>query len=151
MFPRLSNCHHFASVLFVALLAAAFGMTACGGSSSSNTSQTPPPPITKNSMVQINIGDSPCDRVLAFATNITSMMLNNSNGTSAPIISSSTPFEIMRLADTMQPMNVLTIPQGTYTYRGFSEILIERRECVFQTKSRCSDLRSHDRRHCREG
>lgn len=90
-------------------------MTACGGGSSSNNSQTPPPPVTKNSTVQINIGDSPCDRVMAFATNITSMMLNNSDGTSALIISSSTPFEIMRLAGTMQPMNVLAIPQGTYT------------------------------------
>jgi hypothetical protein len=112
--PQFSNRHRFGSVLFVALLAAALGMTACGGSSSNN-SQVPPPPVAKNSTVQINIGDSPSDRVMAFATNITSMMLNNSDGTSASVISSSTPFEIMRLAGTMQPMNVLTIPQGTYT------------------------------------
>ncbi|HEV2396968.1 MAG TPA: DUF5666 domain-containing protein [Candidatus Sulfotelmatobacter sp.] len=115
MLPQFWSCHRSPSFLFVVLLAAALGMTACGSSSSSNNNQTPPPPVTKNSTVQINIGDSPCDRVVAFVTNITSMMLNNSDGTSASVISSSTPFEIMRLADTMQPMNVLTIPQGTYT------------------------------------
>ncbi len=114
MLPQFSNCHRPASALFVALLAASLVMNACGGSSSNN-SQTPPPPVTKNSTVQINIGDWPSDRVMAFATNITSMTLNNTDGTSSPIISSSTPFEIMRLAGTMQPMNVLTIPQGTYT------------------------------------
>ena len=35
-----------------------------------------------------------------------------------PLISSSTPVEMMRLAGTMQPVNVLTIPQGTYTGAG---------------------------------
>ena len=115
MLPQFSNCHRYASVLLIALLVAAFSMSACSGGSSSNNSQTPPPPATKNSTVQVNIGDSPCDRVMAFATNITSMMLNNSDGTTSSVISSSTPFEIMRLAGTMQPMNVLTVRQGTYT------------------------------------
>ena len=91
------------------------GLAGCGGSSSSNNQSSPPPPPAQNSTVQINIGDSPSDRVVAFATNITSMALNNSKGTTASIISSSTPVEMMRLAGTMQPVNVLTIPQGTYT------------------------------------
>jgi len=65
--------------------------------------------------VQVNVGDSPSDRVMAFATNITSMTLNNSNGTTTPVISGSTPMEMMHLAGTMQPINVLSIPQGTYT------------------------------------
>ncbi|HEV2467751.1 MAG TPA: hypothetical protein VGS78_01050 [Candidatus Sulfotelmatobacter sp.] len=114
MLPPLPNRHRPAPVLLIAFLASTLAMTACGGSSS-YIHQAPPPPVIKNSTVQINIGDAPCDRVIAFATDITSMMLNNSDGTSAPIISSSTPFEMMRLAATMQPMNVLAIPQGTYT------------------------------------
>jgi len=52
---------------------------------------------------------------MAFATNIMSMTLTNSNGTPTPVISGSTPMEMMHLAGTMQPINVLSIPQGTYT------------------------------------
>jgi hypothetical protein len=40
------------------------------------------------------------------------MALNNSKGTTASIISSSTPVEMMRLAGTMQPVNVLSIPRA---------------------------------------
>src|ERR1051326_6243403 len=115
MLPQFSKVNPLPSALLTAMLLAALGLTGCGGSSSSNSQSSPPPPPAQNSTVQINIGDAPSDRVVGFATNITSMALNNSKGTTASIISSSTPVEMMRLAGTMQPVNVLTIPQGTYT------------------------------------
>jgi hypothetical protein len=98
-----------ASIILLALVA-------CGSSNSANNqsnNQTPPAP--QFSTVQVNVGDSPSDRVIAFSTNISSMVLNNSNGSTTPVVSPSTPLEMMRLAGTMQPLNVLSIPQGTYT------------------------------------
>jgi len=81
-------------------------LAACGGGNSTNNqSNNQIPPAPQFSTVQVNVGDSPSDRVMAFATNITSMTLNNSNGTTT----------MMHLAGTMQPINVLSIPQGTYT------------------------------------
>lgn len=100
------------SVIMLALLA----LAACGGSTAmNNQQQTPPPPAPQSTPVQINVGDSPSDRVMAFATNITSMSLSNSNGSSTPVVSASIPVEMMRLMGTMQPLNVLSITQGTYT------------------------------------
>lgn len=107
--------NRFTSILFSFTLAALLWSTACGGGGSSNGSSNQSSPAAQNSTVQVNVGDSPSDRVIAFATNITSMALNNSSGTTAPVISSSMPIEMMRLAGTMQPVNVLSIPQGTYT------------------------------------
>ena len=66
-------------------------------------------------MVLVNLGDSPSDRVLAFAMNITAMTLTGSSGAAVPLIPSSTPTEVMRLAGTMQPLNLLGVPQGSYT------------------------------------
>ncbi len=105
------------SVLLLSISLATLWLTSCGGSNGLSSSQQPSQsnPATPNSTVQVNIGDSPSDRVMAFSANITSLMLNNSNGTTASLVSSSMPIEIMRLAGTMQPMNVLSIPQGTYT------------------------------------
>jgi hypothetical protein len=100
-----------ALALLLLLLLAACG----GGSSTNNQSNNQTPPAPQFSTVQVNVGDSPSDRVMAFATNITSMTLNNSNGTTTPVVSGSTPMEMMHLAGTMQPINVLSIPQGTYT------------------------------------
>ncbi len=91
-------------------------LTACGGSNSSNNNPPPqPPPVQQNTTVQVNLGDSPSDRVMAFACNITSMTLSNGSAAATPIVSSSMPIEMMHLAGTMQPINVLSIPQGTYT------------------------------------
>lgn len=102
--------------LLSAVASAMLWLAACGGSnSSSNNPPTPPPPVQQNTTVQVNLGDSPSDRVMAFAANITSMTLSNGSATAPPIVSSSMPIEMMHLAGTMQPINVLSIPQGTYT------------------------------------
>lgn len=113
MFPRFYNRVPYA--LLIVMLFAFLGLTACGGGNASNNQSNQPSPVVQNSTVQVNIGDSPSDRVMAFATNITSMALSNSNGTKTSVISSATPVEMRRLAGTMQPMNVLRILQGTYT------------------------------------
>ena len=115
MLSQFSRFNRLPSALLAAMLLAALGLTGCGGGSSSNNQSSPPPPPAQNSTVQINIGDAPSDRVMAFATNITSMALNNSKGTTASIISSSTPVEMMPRAGTMQPVKLLTIPEGTYS------------------------------------
>ena len=116
MIPQLPKTHGDNSFFLFAMLIAALWLTGCGGgTATTNNQHTQPAPAIQNATVQINIGDSPSDRVMAFAANITSLSLNNSNGTTSSVISSPTPVEIMRLAGTMQPMNVLSIPQGTYT------------------------------------
>ena len=60
------------------------------------------------------MGDAPSDWMLAFSMNITSMSLTMSNG-STTIVSSSTPVEMMHLMATMQPLAMISAPQGTYT------------------------------------
>ncbi len=101
--------------LLSAVVAAMLWLGACGGSNSSSNPPTQPPPAPQNTTVQVNLGDSPSDQVLAFACNITSLTLSSSSGSATPIVSSSMPIEMMHLAGTMQPINVLSIPQVTYT------------------------------------
>ena len=60
------------------------------------------------------MGDSPADWMLAFSMNIESMSLTGGNG-SAGVVSSSTPVEMMHLMGTMQPLAMISAPQGTYT------------------------------------
>jgi hypothetical protein len=60
------------------------------------------------------MGDSPADWMLAFSMNISSMSLTGSNG-SATVVSSSIPMEMMHLMGIMQPIAMVSAPQGTYT------------------------------------
>ena len=73
---------------------------------------TPPPTATPP--VQINIGDSPSDSLLAFSMTINSMSLTRSNG-AVGVISTPMPIEMMHLMGTMQPVAMISAPQGTYT------------------------------------
>jgi hypothetical protein len=90
-------------------------LVACGGggttaplnSSGSTTSAA-------TTAVQINMGDSPADWMLAFSMNISSMSLAGSNG-SVTVIPSTTPVEMMHLMGVMQPLSMPAIPQETYT------------------------------------
>ena len=103
-----------AAIACLALFLASL-LTACGGGGSSSTSGTGsnPTPAAKTP-VQVNMGDSPADWMLAFSMNITSMSLTGSNG-SATVVSSSTPMEMMHLMGSMQPLAMVSAPQGTYT------------------------------------
>lgn len=60
------------------------------------------------------MGDAPADWMLGFSMNIASMSLTGSNG-SVTAVSSTTPMEMMHLMGTMQPLSMISAPQGTYT------------------------------------
>ena len=85
-----------------------------GGSGAAPTGTNPSSTSAAKTTVQINMGDSPADWMLAFSMNITSMSLSGSNGSTA-IISTSVPMEMMHLMGTMQPLAMINAPQGTYT------------------------------------
>ena len=89
-------------------------LTACGGGSNSTTTSNPSPTPAAKTAVQVNMGDSPADWMLAFSMNVTSMSLTGSNG-SVSVVSSSTPMEMTHLMGTMQPLAMLSAPQGTYS------------------------------------
>lgn len=106
--------------LAVTTVCLGFGVLAlngCGGGAggSSTTPPSPPTPTpTAKTAVQVNIGDSPADWMLAFSMNISSMSLTGSNGT-ASVVSGSTPLEMMHLMGMMQPLAMVNMPQGSYT------------------------------------
>lgn len=87
-----------------------------GGSTSSGSGSNPSPTPTPaaKTVVQVNMGDSPADWMLAFSMNISSMTLTGTNG-SATVVSSSMPMEMMHLMGTMQPLAMVSAPQGTYS------------------------------------
>lgn len=91
-------------------------LTACGGGSSRPVPNPEPNPTpAAKTVVQINMGDSPADWMLAFSMNISSMSLTGSNGSVSAMASSSTPMEMMHLMGMMQPLSMISVPQGTYT------------------------------------
>lgn len=90
-------------------------LAGCGsGSNAGTTTPTPTPTPVNTTKVQVNMGDSPADWMLAFSMNITSMSLTSSSGSTA-VVSTSTPMEMMHLMGTMQPLAMVSAPQGTYT------------------------------------
>jgi hypothetical protein len=97
---------------FALVLAAV--LSACSGGGATNTGTTPTPTPTAKTTVQVSMGDAPSDWMLAFTMNISSMSLNGSNG-SVNVISTSMPMEMMHLMGTMQPIAMVSAPQGTYT------------------------------------
>ncbi|MFP5230835.1 MAG: DUF5666 domain-containing protein [Acidobacteriota bacterium] len=115
---RRNILHQPALMAATALMGIALAsmMTACSGGNSSmaGTGSNPTPTPQATTSVQVNMGDSPADWMLAFSMNITSMSLTGSNG-SVSVTSSSTPMEMMHLMGTMQPLGMISVPQGTYT------------------------------------
>lgn len=102
-----------AAIAITTLLATT--LSACGGAGTAATTGTNPTPMpVTTTPVQVNIGDSPADWMLAFSMNINSMTLTGSNG-NATVVSTSTPMEMMHLMGTMQPLAMVNAPQGTYT------------------------------------
>jgi hypothetical protein len=98
-------------VAVVAAIAIAGMLTACGsGNSASSSTSTP----AAKTFVQVNLGDAPADWMLAFSMNITSMSLTGSNGT-VSAVTSTTPMEMIHLMGTMQPLAMVSAPQGSYT------------------------------------
>lgn len=118
---KSSSCHKSAlhksattAAIVCLTLSLASMLTACSGGSNSTTTSNPSPTPAAKTAVQVNMGDSPSDWMLAFSMNITSMSLTGSNG-SVSVVSSSTPMEMTHLMGTMQPLAMLSAPQGTYS------------------------------------
>ena len=100
------------TVCLAMIVAATLSGCSGGAGSSSNTGSNPTP--AAKTPVQVSMGDSPADWMLAFTMNISSMALSGSNG-SATVVSTSMPMEMMHLMGTMQPLAMVSTPQGTYT------------------------------------
>ncbi len=95
-------------------MALAAALTACGGGSNSATNPIPTPTPAAKTAVQVSMGDAPADWMLAFSMNISAMSLTGSNG-AVSVVTSSTPMEMMHLMGTMQPLALVSAPQGSYT------------------------------------
>jgi hypothetical protein len=99
----------------VLALLPAIVLAGCGGGAKTTAPASPPSSSSgATTAVQVNMGDSPADWMLAFSMNIQSMSLTGGSG-SAAVVSSSTPVEMMHLMGTMQPLAMISAPQGTYT------------------------------------
>ena len=111
-----SSSHHWnwypLQTIAVLLVSSLFvALTACGdGGSSTN----PPTPPANSTTVQVNLGDGPADLMLAFSMNISSLNLMTTSG-SVPVISASTPVEMIHRLGTMDPLAMVSVPQGNYT------------------------------------
>ena len=102
-----------ASACLAMILAAV--LSGCSGGAGTNMSGSNSSPTSSaKTAVQVNMGDSPADWMLAFSMNINSMSLMNSSG-SISVVSSTMPMEMMHLMGTMQPLAMVNAPQGTYT------------------------------------
>jgi hypothetical protein len=104
------------AVLFLAVLS----FIGCGGSSA-----TAPPPADDGgprfnspppqSNVQVKIGDSPSERIIALKVTLKSIQATPSSGTSVSVLSSPVPMEVTHLAASNQLLSEITMPQGNYT------------------------------------
>ena len=99
-----------AAIPLSALIAFSVVLAACGGGTTSSTNQQ-----AKTAVLQVNVGDAPSDRLVAFAMTLNSMTLTTSGGSSVPVMSSAATMEMTHLMGTMQPVSLMKIPQGTYT------------------------------------
>lgn len=116
--PQRPSLKNRMAVCASVTLAAA--LTACGGGAgSSSAGPTPSPTPTAKTAVQINIGDAPADWMLAISMNISSMSLTGSNG-NVTVVSSPMSMEMMHLMGTMQPLAMISAPQGSYTSASIS-------------------------------
>lgn len=97
-----------------AALALAGVLSACGGGGNAAPTPTPSPTPSAKTVVQLSMGDAPADWMLAFSMNISSLSLTGSNG-AVSAVSSPTSMEMMHLMGTMQPLALISAPQGSYT------------------------------------
>lgn len=114
MSGRTISCRYsLAVILALTLLPVVLLQTGCGGGSTQTI--TTPPPQVSTANLQVNIGDSPSDQVIAFAMTVNSMSLTNGSGGTVTVVSSPMAIEMMQLMGAMQPLAMIAIPQGTYT------------------------------------
>lgn len=102
-FARGSACRRLGGLAFVLLLLLTVG---CGDSGT---------PLQPSSAVQVKVGDTAADRVVALEMTLTSLVLTASNGQQVTLLRDSHRIEFTRLAGTLEPIAALSIPQGSYT------------------------------------
>src|SRR5579883_1516910 len=102
----------FVLTFIVGLVGLTLLMVGCGGNDSMmrTTNLTQP----SNVNLQVNIGDGPADRLIAFSMVINSLTLTNNSGGSVTLINTPTPVELTRLLGTMN------VSPGTYTGATFN-------------------------------
>jgi hypothetical protein len=69
---------------------------------------------SKPATVQVRVGDSPADRVVALTLNFTSITVTNSSGKKYSVLSGPSSLEVSHLAATNQPMGMLQLATGNY-------------------------------------
>jgi hypothetical protein len=98
------------NIVVLATIALVGALTACGG----NINPVTNPTSAAKTAVQVSMGDAPSDSMLAFSMDISSMSLTGSNG-AVSVVASITPIELIHLTATMQPLAMVSAPQGSYT------------------------------------
>src|SRR5579883_2197906 len=108
----------FVLTFIVGLVGLTLLMVGCGGNDSMmrTTNLTQP----SNVNLQVNIGDGPADRLIAFSMVINSLTLTNNSGGSVTLINTPTPVELTRLMGTMQTLGMMNVSPGTYTGATFN-------------------------------
>src|SRR5690242_2788122 len=116
--------------LTVAALALLLAVSiACGGGSSAMPSGVTP---ASASLMQVNIGDAPADRVISFEATVGPITLNSSSGSSVTVLSGTRRIEVSHLAETAEPLVLINVPQDTYTS---AKIVISNPEVTFLTSA----------------
>jgi len=104
------------AAMFFAVIAALI-LAGCGGGGTSATTQPPSQPGSSQpstTQVQVNLGDSPADQLVAFSMTINSMSMTKSAGGTVQVVSAPMSIEMTHLMGTMQPLGMVAVPQGTY-------------------------------------
>ncbi len=92
------------------------GLIGCGGSSTpSPTPQPGPSPQPGATQVQVNLGDAPADRIVAFAMTMNSLSMTGGTGATVNVLTAPATLEMMHLMGAMQPLGMVSMPQGTYS------------------------------------
>jgi hypothetical protein len=72
-------------------------------------------PAAGTSTVLTSLGDAPSDWIMAFGMTVNAITLTGSNGSTASLMPTSSPMEMMQSMATVQPLSTSAVPQGTYT------------------------------------
>ena len=86
----------------------------CGGGSSSSDSNTNPPPASSTAL-QINMGDAPVDWIVSLSIKVSSMSLTRTGASAVTVSDTSTPIELISRLGTMEPVALVSVPQGSYS------------------------------------
>jgi hypothetical protein len=111
------------SLLTTGLILISFGLlffiTACGGGGGDIAGTPEPPPVVLTT-TQFRIGDATGDSLVSLEAELRAMHLIDNKGNSINILPSTRRIEFTHLAGALEPLQILDIPQGTYTQATFT-------------------------------